>query len=78
MYGLGWVWVGWDGNLCVGLFYEHCFAVLIRMFEKSFKVRIFKLVSDRDFDLSALKFSIYELNENITVFDDLHCLSQMN
>ena len=26
--GLGMDW-GWDGNLCVGLFYEHRFAVLI-------------------------------------------------
>ena len=25
--GLDWVWVGWD--LCVGLLYEHRFAVLI-------------------------------------------------
>ena len=22
--------MGWDGNLCVGLFYEHRFAVLIK------------------------------------------------
>ena len=28
MDGSGWVWVGWDGNLCVGLLYEHRFAVL--------------------------------------------------
>ena len=26
---MGWVWVGWDGNLCVGWFYEHLFPVLI-------------------------------------------------
>ena len=25
--GMDWVWVGWD--LCAGLFYEHCFAMLI-------------------------------------------------
>merc|ERR1711895_278609 len=25
--GIGWVWMGWD--LCVGLLYEHRFAVLI-------------------------------------------------
>ena len=24
-------WIGWDGNLCVGLFYEHRFAVLITL-----------------------------------------------
>ena len=24
-----WVWDGLDGNLCVGLFYEHHFAMLI-------------------------------------------------
>ena len=54
----------------------------IRMLEKSFKNEIFKLNFDRNFDLSALKFSmisIYESNENLTFFeDDLHCLSEIN
>ena len=33
--GLGSLCGGWDGNLCVGLLYEHRFAVLIMMVASS-------------------------------------------
>ena len=31
-------WMGWVGNLCVGWFYEHCFAVLKRKDWKEYQV----------------------------------------
>ena len=34
-YDFLWDWIGLYGNLCVGLFYEHCFAVLITCHEMS-------------------------------------------
>ena len=39
MNGMGWMGgVGWDWDLCVGLFYEHRFAMLIRTISFSYDI----------------------------------------
>ena len=42
--GLDWVWVGWD--LCVGLLYEHRFAMLLMFDHCHFENRCFKTLQE--------------------------------
>ena len=53
--GLGWDWVGWD--LCVGLSYEHRFAVLINKWQEISvnEVSIMGTISNEENDNNALK-----------------------